>query len=232
MKKLVTVMFGAALLSQQAGAVTVLGENFAAYADSVAFGGYAMTDTGNSGSGTSWSGLNDSATIAAITDTDASTAIVGVGFSDPGYEPDPYVDLTFNASVYDGSGDDLKIFFVGNNGHDVDVSVFGSSGSVGTVTYNLPNPDGYTGFNSSAYPTDGIYALGIDLGTDFSGLGSDAISKIRLRIGDSYGQTSSDSAVVSFVGAYNTMAPVPVPAAAWLFGSGLLGLAGVARRKK
>ncbi len=29
-----------------------------------------------------------------------------------------------------------------------------------------------------------------------------------------------------------TAAPVPVPAAAWLFGSGLLGLVGVARRKK
>jgi hypothetical protein len=28
------------------------------------------------------------------------------------------------------------------------------------------------------------------------------------------------------------LAPVPVPAAVWLFGSGLLGLAGIARRKK
>ena len=28
------------------------------------------------------------------------------------------------------------------------------------------------------------------------------------------------------------LAPVPIPAAAWLFGSGLLGLVGMARRKK
>ena len=28
------------------------------------------------------------------------------------------------------------------------------------------------------------------------------------------------------------LAPIPVPAAAWLFGTGLIGLIGVARRKK
>jgi hypothetical protein len=31
---------------------------------------------------------------------------------------------------------------------------------------------------------------------------------------------------------HGNMTVVPVPAAVWLFGSGLLGLAGVARRKK
>jgi hypothetical protein len=34
------------------------------------------------------------------------------------------------------------------------------------------------------------------------------------------------------VGAINTPSAVPLPAAVWLFGSGLLGLAGIARRKK
>ena len=34
---------------------------------------------------------------------------------------------------------------------------------------------------------------------------------------------------VTYVGA--TLNPVPVPAAVWLFGSGLIGLVGVARRK-
>jgi len=32
--------------------------------------------------------------------------------------------------------------------------------------------------------------------------------------------------------AFVSVAPVPVPAAMWLFGSGLLGLVGIARRKK
>lgn len=33
-------------------------------------------------------------------------------------------------------------------------------------------------------------------------------------------------------GSFASYSPVPIPAAAWLFGSGLLGLAGIARRKK
>lgn len=33
-------------------------------------------------------------------------------------------------------------------------------------------------------------------------------------------------------GTYNNVAPVPIPAAVWLFGSGLIGLVGIARRKK
>ena len=36
---------------------------------------------------------------------------------------------------------------------------------------------------------------------------------------------------VTFVGAQVNVNPVPVPAAVWLFGSGLIGLVGIARRK-
>ena len=41
-----------------------------------------------------------------------------------------------------------------------------------------------------------------------------------------------DGAFPGFNANFNFTAPVPVPAAVWLFGSGLLGLVGVARRKK
>ena len=45
------------------------------------------------------------------------------------------------------------------------------------------------------------------------------------------GFTVSTNSTMSFDVNF-TPAPVPVPAAVWLFGSGLIGLAGVARRKK
>jgi len=44
--------------------------------------------------------------------------------------------------------------------------------------------------------------------------------------------TGFDLSVTTPLSSYDGMAPVPLPAAAWLFGSGLLGLAAWARRRK
>ena len=41
----------------------------------------------------------------------------------------------------------------------------------------------------------------------------------------------SSSSLTSYSMTVSSVSPVPVPAAAWLFGSGILGLAGIARRK-
>ena len=46
------------------------------------------------------------------------------------------------------------------------------------------------------------------------------------------GNAMADGAFPTFNANFDFVAPVPVPAAVWLFGSGLLGLVGVARRKK
>jgi len=43
---------------------------------------------------------------------------------------------------------------------------------------------------------------------------------------------NAGGATFALAGALAPMSPVPVPAAVWLFGSGLLGLAGFARRRK
>ena len=219
MNKLLVIFLGLGFFSQQALAVPVLGEDFSAYANSVVGkSGSFLTDLGNAVDGTNWSSA-DIDVDGAITDASAETSMLGTSAG-------AYVDLAFSAPVFDGDGNDLKLFFVGNNGHFFDLSVFVDGVSMGTVSYSLPNPDGDTGFTDSSYPTDGIFALAVDF-ADFGGLGIDPVSKIRLIIGDGY---TANSAVPSFIGAYN-VAPVPVPAAVWLFGSGLLGLAGISRRK-
>lgn len=49
--------------------------------------------------------------------------------------------------------------------------------------------------------------------------------------GDWFG-VDGELAVVDYTGASVQVNPIPVPAAVWLFGTGLLGLVGVARRRK
>jgi hypothetical protein len=45
-------------------------------------------------------------------------------------------------------------------------------------------------------------------------------------------ETNSSTTSTSFSGSIVDITPVPVPAAVWLFGSGVLGLVGVVRRKR
>ncbi len=233
MKKLLTICLGLGLFSQQAFAVTtetVTGENFAGYANSVlATTGGFMTDLGNSTSPGPWSSsLSD--IYGRVTDTSAGSNILGT-------QNNSAITLGFSTPVVDGSGNDLKLFFVGNNGHKFDVTIGGAS-----MSYTLGAGTNTTGFFDPAFSTDPIIALAINL-SDFTGLAGSSFDRISVAIGDGYCDgpigmrpttcpdiTGPRSAVLSFVGTYN-VAVVPVPAAVWLFGSGLLGLVGFMRKR-
>jgi hypothetical protein len=77
------------------------------------------------------------------------------------------------------------------------------------------------GSESSLDPvTWGIYALNIHLAEKFSGEFTD----VQLDI-------SEYSAAPTLVGTTDVVAVVPVPAALWLFGSGLIGLVGFVRKR-
>ena len=127
--------------------------------------------------------------------------------------------LRFTDNSLTGSGDaalDLWIFEIGGDVEDtaVDISKNGidwfSVGEVGGST---------SGIDIDVYGWDT----------------SDFFSYVRLTDDTGEGQQGSGGTVgadIDAVGAISSAAPVvPVPAAVWLFGSGLIGLIGVARRK-
>jgi hypothetical protein len=141
------------------------------------------------------------------------------------------LDLGFGTSL-NVANRDLTILLVGNDApHTIDISLLGgASGSPQTFSLDsrIDNTLGYTGFNAVHNPIPeqvgsvdpvvwGIYAMNIHLADYFSG----SFTGVQLDI-------SGSSAAPSIVG---TTAVVPVPAAVWLFGSGLVGLAGIARKR-
>jgi len=130
------------------------------------------------------------------------------------------VGLTFAAGeLVNGPGFDLVLFEIGD-AESMTVTVNGIG--LGSFTSSpVDPPESITGFSPSGEPLV-LNAIGIDLnGIDLSGAGG-----VTVVLGVGLDQGSADFALAG------ALAPVPVPAAVWLFGSGLLGLAGVARRKK
>ena len=101
----------------------------------------------------------------------------------------------------------------------VDIATFGTAGNLNTTgTANLSNIT-YTGTNAD------LLAL-FNGGSGINVLSFQFTSPTTLT---NLFTNSTSTTSTSFSG---SIAPVPVPAAIWLFGSGLLGMAGIARRKK
>ena len=165
----------------------------------------------------------------AISDASASSYL----FS---YDKSATINLMFSdassnaTSIYNGDGVDLSVFFVGAGTHQIGLSLFSGGANLGMDTLSAISYTGYciddgSGACESGSATDmPIFVMDIDF--DLFGVSTQAVDKIRLDISDA-------AAVPSLVGAYYTQKPmvVPVPAAVWLFGSGL-GLFGLLARRK
>lgn len=195
-------------------AVTYKGVEFpdgaVSFADEVVL--YDPTFGGTTGPG---AGVQDPSEALGIPDYTEGPGTDYVSLGDGGR-----IVLRFTDNSLTGSGDDaldLWIFEVGPDVEDtaVDISKNGidwhSVGEVGGST------------------------SGIDI--DFYGWDtSDFFSYIRLTDDTDEGQQGPGGTVgadIDAVGAITSAPPaVPVPAAVWLFGSGLIGLTGIARRKK
>lgn len=84
-----------------------------------------------------------------------------------------------------------------------------------------------TGFN----PDGSMTVASVDLDGNVSGMGSGNCGTFDL-CGVAMATDPFPGQTPVFSGTITPVSAVPVPAAVWLFGSGLLGLAGVARRRK
>lgn len=153
--------------------------------------------------GTLYTANNSLYTIDTIT---GSSTIVGNG-------GDPYSssgDLAFiGGELYLSSvgGDDLFKLDTGT-GVGTEIGNIGFGAVYGLATDN----------NIDLYGTTGITVLSVDVTT---GAGTALVNYGGQGLGSANGSAFLEEAAV-----------VPVPAAVWLFGSGLLGLVGIARRKK
>ena len=123
---------------------------------------------------------------------------------------------------------------------DIDASIFGD-GTLNSGSFVIGGTIASLGFNSNILLTGDLTVLGFGAGDTleflFDVTGGDAAglygSSGGIILGNSgFGGDWTSDFNTSFTSVSDTGTLVPVPAAAWLFGSGLLGLVGFARRKQ
>jgi len=203
-------------------------------ASAITVGTYSFTnaDLANQAvltSGQVWDSTTSAFTTipAALTDTDATT--YASTYPQAGYD-DVTIDLGFGQAITNGAGSDIALFFLSEQStNTVNVTIGGNSNTSPLLFSNVYDADGNQqvaiGLTSSS-----VYFSVVEINLDDYGLAAGDVMSTPLSV--NLIQNDPKIAVsLSMVGSLNSTV-VPVPAAVWLFGSGLLGLVGVVRRRK
>jgi hypothetical protein len=183
--------------------------------------------------------LNNTALATAVTSNPANYVLSP-------YRNSAYIDLGFDGyDIYNGAGNDLVIFIVGN-ATSFGLDVFDASGAkINSSIYDVPADGSSTVFDndnnwlcvsgSDNLCTGGaaLSAIFIDLGDSIAG--DVALGSLRIFLGNDYNgsvDTGSTRPRFSLAGGFYTEATVvPLPLPAILFSSGLALLGWVGRRK-
>ncbi len=132
-----------------------------------------------------------------------------------------YTKITSTIGSYIFNGGDIVDFALRNRGLD---TIFGTADD---LIYNMANPLDYA---------NQTYLLPIDPSNSQNPVVTSPYYRSLLLTWDlnldGVADTGFDLAAVTSLKSFDGMAPVPLPAAVWLFGSGLLGLGALLRRRR
>jgi hypothetical protein len=174
--------------------------------------------------GTSWNPVSGNSTTdldAALTGYDLTFGVDGEGI---------VVDLTFgNASIVNGAGSDLVLFETVFE-ENFDLAIYVGESLSGNLTYWSVSTGLTVGDVVGSTNTAMLNAAEIDLSDFGIGLG-EAVSKIRLYT-QPVGVPPEDSTAGADIVAVGALHVVPIPPTLYLFGSGLLWMIGLVRRRK
>jgi hypothetical protein len=177
--------------------------------------GVANTQVELLGLGTTWSAIGSTSTVDARDNTGTNPSTDGAGV--PIYLLDGSLFVQNNADLWNATVARNNSLSVQQDGVSISGAAFVWTGTWHDGTAATPNSFG--GGNCSSVSFDCV-EVGFTSAIDCNWVGCNVIdqrnSSYRL-----YGMSD-----------ILTVAPVPVPAGVWLFGSGLIGLIGIARRKK
>ena len=199
-----------------------------AFAAPVSIGPYLFNDDARATSAT-FSGSVFENVSGSISDNLVNTYIKGTS-------ADAGVSLNFdNTALSNQAGDDLALFFITAN-NTVTLNIGDESNSL-TSSQLFVNPaDPFTDINDGKYMVEDVLTAAGTLGTydlsvifidlDNYGIGlNESLNNIDLLLGN------SQSYMTYAVGMHGTVSAVPVPAAVWLFITGLGALGVVSRRR-
>ncbi len=183
-------------------------------------------------SNTNWSTFNGLGWVESSTPNDATDVSVSTYLAATQSSGRVSLELDFSqTSAVNGAGDDLAFFFLWDQSSNAaNVSINGISQQL--TFSDIFNDVGVQQvannviWNGTTNDNVALVAASIDLGNFGLSSGEILNSSVMLLL-----ESNSDTAMaLSMTTALNSTV-VPVPAAVWLFGSGLLALAGIARRR-
>lgn len=145
---------------------------------------------------------------------DGAAPSLGTFDLDIAYDPGvlSLTDVSFGDSVL---GDQLDLFSLGS----ITSSGSATAGTLNVFELSLDDPADLDALQASAFTLATLSFSAISPGSSTLGISINAL-------GDAYG----DPLLADTLGASVTVSAVPLPAALWLFSTGLIGLVGVVRR--